>query len=59
MHKYTLSRRALLKMALGTTFLSISGFAYGHYFEPTQVEITSIRLTLRRLRPEFHGYRIV
>lgn len=59
MPKYTLSRRALLKMALGTTFLSISGFAYGHYFEPTQIEITSIRLTLPRLRPEFHGYRIV
>lgn len=59
MLKYTLSRRTLLKMALGTTFLSIGSFAYGHYFEPTQVEITPIRLTLPRLRPEFHGYRIV
>lgn len=59
MFKYILSRRTFLKMALGTAFLSVSGFAYGHYFESTQVEITPIRLILPRLRPEFHGYRIV
>jgi uncharacterized protein len=59
MPKEFLSRRAFLKMALGITGLGLGGFTYGHYFEASWVEITSLRLRLPHLTPAFHGYRLV
>jgi predicted MPP superfamily phosphohydrolase len=46
-------------MALGVTGLGLSGFTYGHYLESNWVEITTLRLKLPGLAPEFGGYRLV
>lgn len=59
MHKLHFSRRTFLQMTFGTIFLGAGSYVYGHYFEPTQLEISSVHLALPRLTPEFDGYRIV
>jgi predicted MPP superfamily phosphohydrolase len=59
MPKELLSRRTVLKMAVGVMGLGLGSLAYGHYFESSWVEITTLRLKLPRLAPEFHGYRLV
>jgi hypothetical protein len=53
-----LSRHALMKMMLVAVPIGLGGLIYSHYVEPKWLEITSIRLKLPRLSPEFHGYRL-
>ena len=48
-----------MKIALGVIGLGLSSFAYGHYLESKWVEVTSLRLKLPGLAPEFGGYRLV
>ena len=63
MSKPGLSRRAFLKLvagsALGTLGLGTGGVAYAQRIEPGWVDLTSVRLVLPRLAPEFAGLRIV
>ncbi|HVO44461.1 MAG TPA: metallophosphoesterase, partial [Aggregatilineales bacterium] len=49
-----------LALALGLRGAAIGmvGLAYSHTIEPNDVEIVPLTLTLPRLAPDFHGFRI-
>lgn len=48
-----------LRVTLGTAALGAGGLGYATSVEPDWIEVTRLRLTLRRLPPAFHGYRLV
>ena len=58
-----ISRRNLLKLfattTIGSTLVGGSGLFYSIQYEPNNLDITQIHLTLPRLDPEFNGYRLV
>lgn len=58
-----ISRRAFLrklgKISLGGAFAGAGGFFYSYDFETTWIDLTKIRLPLRRLSQAFRGYRVV
>jgi predicted MPP superfamily phosphohydrolase len=59
----TISRRKFLKISLasavGTAAAGIAGFGYAHDIEPDMLEVVTLELTLPRLSPAFHGYKLV
>jgi predicted MPP superfamily phosphohydrolase len=48
-----------LQVTLGTAALGAGGLGYATSVEPDWIDVTRLRLTLRRLPPAFHGYRLV
>jgi predicted MPP superfamily phosphohydrolase len=47
-------------VALGSAALAGAGaLAYARYVEPNQIDLTRLSLALKRLDPEFDGYRVV
>ena len=57
-----ISRRTLLKRCVtgmvGAGLLGVGGIEYGRLVEPRWIAIEPIRLTLPRLAPAFHQYRV-
>ena len=52
-------RKAATFGALGGALLGAGGLLYAREVEPRLVEVNPVTLTLRRLAPEFDGYRLV
>jgi len=48
-----------LQVTLGTAALGAGGLGYATSVEPDWIDVTRLRLKLRRLPPAFHGYRLV
>src|SRR5262249_27672696 len=57
-----ISRRTLLKRGItgivGAGLLGVGGVEYGRLVEPHWVDIHPVRVTLPRLAPAFHRYRV-
>ena len=57
-----LSRRDLLKLSaqwtLRTAVVGLGSYGYAQAIEPSWVDVNPVRLTLPRLSPLFHGYRV-
>ncbi len=62
MPQHTMTRRGFLKASLkgiiGAAVLGTGSVAYVSEVEPQWVDVAHVRLTLPRLSPAFHGYRI-
>lgn len=52
------TRRALLRGALGVLGAGVGGAAYAHLIEPYWLRVERVRLALPRLAPAFEGFRI-
>src|SRR5687767_11686196 len=60
MLKRPLTRREFLRAGLaGVVLAGGGGLGYAHALEPEAVAVQPVRLTLPRLAPAFHGYRLV
>jgi hypothetical protein len=52
-------RTFLLRAFLGLLLVAVTSIGYAFWIEPRWVEVTTVRLNLPHLPPEFAGYRIV
>ena len=53
-----MSRRKFLKLALVAGMSGAFGAGYARTVEPAWVDVEQVRVTMRRLAPAFHGYRV-
>ena len=52
-------RRSFLELLIAPTMVGAGMLAYGHYLEPSQIELTQQSLILPDLPAPFHNYRLV
>jgi predicted MPP superfamily phosphohydrolase len=59
MQERKMTRRQFLKLIMAGGLSMASGAGYAYRVEPQWIDIEAVRVTLPRLPPAFHGYRMV